>query len=154
MAAQRRGRGDTENEIDALGATEVQHLGCAVVAVGAEQDLDPRPVAADLAHQAAEEATHLPPGGPTRRAKQGGDGAALAVEHDDRLEAVFVVVGVEQPELLAAMGGIEGVVDVESDAAWRLVEAGAVEPDHGLAHPQQVTCPRQVLEPRDGRLRA
>ena len=52
------------------------------------------------------------------------------------------------------MDGIEGVVDVERDAAWHLAEAGAVEPDHGLAHAQQVTRPRQVLEPRDGRLRA
>jgi monoamine oxidase len=29
-----------------------------------------------------------------RRAQQGSDGVALTVEHDDRLEAVFIVVGV------------------------------------------------------------
>ena len=52
------------------------------------------------------------------------------------------------------MGGIESVVDVERDAAWHLAEAGAVEPDHGLAHAQQVTRSGQVLEPRDGQLRA
>ena len=40
----------------------------------------------------------------------------------------------EQAELLAAMDGIEGVVDVEGDAAWHLAEAVAVEADHGLAH--------------------
>ena len=114
------------------------------MAVGTEQDLDTGPVAADLAHQAAEEATHLPPGRPAGGAQQGGDGAALAVEHDDRLEAVFVVVGVEQAKLLAAMDGIEGVVDVKRDAPRHLAEAGAVEPDHGLAHAQQVARPRQV----------
>ena len=122
--------------------------------IGMEQDLDPWPGGADLAHKTAEKATHLPPRGPTRRAQQGGDGAALAVEHDDRLEAVCVVLGVGQPQLLAAVGSIEGVVDVEGDTAWHLAEAGVVEPDHGLAHAQQVTRPGQVLEPRDGRLRA
>ncbi len=45
------------------------------------------------------------------------------------------------------------VVDVEGNAAWHLAEAGAVEADHSLAHAQQLARPRQVLEPRDGRLR-
>ena len=36
--------------------------------------------------------------------------AALAVEHDDRLKAVFVVMRVEQPQLLAAVHRVEGVV--------------------------------------------
>ena len=35
-------------------------------------------------------------------AEKDGDEASLAVEHDDRLEAVFVVVGVEKPQLLPA----------------------------------------------------
>ncbi len=150
MAAQRRGRGHAENEIHTVGAAEIQHLGRAVVAVGTEQDLDPRPVAADLAHQAAEEATHLLPGRPARRTQQGGHRTALAVEHDDRLEAILVVVGVEQPQLLAAVHGVEGVVDIERDATRHLAEAGALECDHGLAHAQQVAWPRQVLEARDG----
>jgi hypothetical protein len=65
-----------------------------------------------------------------RRAGEAGrrDGAALAVDTRGSLESRIVVGSVEQPELLAAMGGIEGVVDVESDAAWHLVEAGAVSP--------------------------
>src|SRR5215213_289869 len=45
MTAQRRRRGNAENEIQALGAAEVEQLRCAVVAVRADQDLDPRPVA-------------------------------------------------------------------------------------------------------------
>ena len=45
------------------------------------------------------------------------------------------------------------VVDDEGNAAWHLAEAGAVEADHGLAHAQQLTRPRQVLEARDGRPR-
>src|SRR3954469_7084941 len=39
----------------------------------------------------------------------------LAIEHNDGLEPVFVVVGIEQPQLLAAVHGVEGVVDVEHD---------------------------------------
>jgi hypothetical protein len=68
MAAQRRRRGNAENEIQSLGAAEVEHLWCAVVAVRADQDLDPRPVAADGTHQAAEESPGFPPAGPLRRA--------------------------------------------------------------------------------------
>ena len=52
------------------------------------------------------------------------------------------------------MDGVEGVVDVEHDAARHLAEAGAVQPDHGAGHAQQGAHVRQVLEPRDGRLRA
>jgi hypothetical protein len=36
-------------------------------------------------------------------AKHGGDEATLTIEHDDRLKAVFVVMRIEQTQLLAAM---------------------------------------------------
>ena len=106
-----------------LGAAEVEHLGRAVVAVGADQDLHPGPVAADFTDQTAQEGAGLAPARPLGRAQHGGDEAPLAVEHHDRLEAVFVVVGVEQPQLLPAMDGVEGVVDVEHDALRHLPEA-------------------------------
>ncbi len=63
-------------------------------------------------------------------------------------------MGVEQPQLLAAMHGVERVVDVEHDAAWHLAEALAVVLDHRTPHPQQGAGVRQVLQARDGRLRA
>ncbi len=59
MAAQGRGGGDAEQEVDARRAAEIQHLRRAVVAVSADQDLDPRPVPADLADQAAQDAARL-----------------------------------------------------------------------------------------------
>ena len=64
------------------------------------------------------------------------------------------------------MDGVEGVVpphersswgpriDVERDPTRDLPETVAVEPDHGLAHAQQVAWPWQVLQARDGWLRA
>jgi len=63
-------------------------------------------------------------------------------------------VGVEQPQLLAVMHSIERVIDVEHDAARHLTEALAIVVDHGTPHAQQSTCIRQVLQTRDGRLRA
>ena len=64
--------------------------------------------------------------GPLGRPQHGRDEAALAVEHDHGLEAVFVIMGIEQPQLLAAVNGIEGVVDVEHELLRHLSERGAV----------------------------
>ena len=83
----------------------------------------------------------------------GGDEAAIAIEDDDRLEAVVVVVGVEQPQLLAAVHRIEGVVDIQRDPPRHLAERGAVEIDQGTAEAQQRPRIRRVLQSRDGRLR-
>ncbi len=52
------------------------------------------------------------------------------------------------------MDGVEGVVHVQDNATGHLAETGAVEPHHGAGHAQQDTNLRQVLEPRNGRLRA
>jgi hypothetical protein len=80
------------------------------------------------------------------------DEAALAVEHDDRLKAVLVIMGVEQRQLLAAVDGVERVVDVERDPFGNLGERAAIKIDHGAAHPHERTRVRQVLQPRDRRL--
>ena len=154
MLAQRGRRGDAEHVIEPLGAAEPQHLRRAVVAVGAQQDLDPRPVGAQRRDQAVQPEDDLASTRPTGGAQQGGDHAALAVEHHDGLEAVFIVVGVEQAKLLAAVHGVERVVDVEHDPARHLAEALAVVLHHGLPHAQQGVPVRQVLRPRHGRLRA
>ena len=112
-----------------------------------------RPVGADRPQQAAQKGADLLAARPLGRAKHGGDEAALAVEDDDRLKAVFVVMGIEQPQLLAAVDRIEGVVDVERDPLRDLAEGVAIKIDHGAAHAQQGARVRQVLQPRDGRLR-
>ena len=63
---------------------------------GAQQNFRPRPIGADGAQQAAQEALGLLSAGAPRRPQHGGDEAAGAVEHDDRLKTIFVVMRVEE----------------------------------------------------------
>ncbi len=123
------------------------------MAVGAQHDLGGGPVGADRPKQAAQQGADLLAGRPFSGTKHGGDEAALAVEHDDRLKAVFVVMGIEQPQLLAAVHRIERVVDVEDDALGHLREGLAVQIHHGATHAQQGAGIGQVLQARDRRLR-
>jgi hypothetical protein len=119
--------------------------GFAKVTVAAQHDLDARPASAQRREQASQPLHDLPPARPTRRAKHGCDHAAVAVEHHDRLEPVFIVMRVEQSELLAAMHGIESVVDVEHDAPWNATKTPAIVSNHGVAHAQQCARIGQVL---------
>lgn len=64
------------------------------------------------------------------------------------------MVRVEQAQLLPAVHGVERVVHVQHDPARHLAERRAVKVDHGPAHAQQRTRVGQVLQARDGRLRA
>jgi len=63
-------------------------------------------------------------------------------------------MGVEQPQLLAAVHRVERVVDIERDPFGNLGERLAIEVDHRPTHPQQDANVRQVLQSRDRRLRA
>ena len=65
------------------------------MAVGAQEDFGLRPTSADGAQQPAQERLDLLAAGSLGRTKHGGDETALAVEHDDGLKSVFVVVGVQ-----------------------------------------------------------
>src|SRR6204780_3744631 len=112
MPAQRRGRRDAEDIVEPVGATEVENLWRAIVAVAAHQDLYPRPVGANGAQQAAQKGLDLLAAGAFGRAQHSSDETALAIEHDDGLKAVFVVVRVEQAQLLAAVNRVERVVDI------------------------------------------
>jgi hypothetical protein len=153
MPAQCRGRRDAQNVIETVGPTPVENLGTAIVTVGAQQDLGLWPVGADCPQQAAQEGANLLAAGPFGGTKNGGDKAALAIEHDDRLKAVFVVMCIEQPQLLAAMNRVERVVDVERDPFGNPLEGLAIKIDHGAAHAQQAASIGQVFKTGDGRLR-
>jgi hypothetical protein len=66
---------------------------------------------------------------------------------------MFIVVGVEQLELLGAMGGIEGVIGIEHDPVRNLWERGTVLVDQRPGHAIEIRAGRKVLEPGHRRLR-
>ena len=45
-----------------------------------------------------------------RRTQHSGDETSLAIEQDDGLEAIFVMMSVEQAQLLSTTDSIEGVI--------------------------------------------
>ncbi len=136
MAAQHRVGGQAEQPIHPVGATPIEDFRGGIVAVGTQQDLDPGPSGADRTDEAAKEGADLTPARALARPQQRGHEAALAVEDDNRLEAVIVVIGVEQAQLLAAMHAVEGVVDIKDDALWHLPKRGAVLLDQRPAQAQ------------------
>ena len=146
MPAQCGGRRNAQDVIEIVGPTPVENLGTAIMTVGAQQDLGLRPVGADCAQQAAQEGANLLAAGPFGGTKNGGDEPALAIEHDDRLKAVFVVMRIEQPQLLPAMNRVERVVDVERDPFGNPLEGLAIKIDHGAAHAQQGASIGQVFK--------
>src|SRR6202041_1955049 len=96
MPARRRGRRDAEDVIEPVGATEVENLGSAIMAVAAHQNFGPGPIGTDRAQQAAQKGLDLLAAGPFGRAQHGGDEPALAIEYADGLKAMFVLVRVDQ----------------------------------------------------------
>ena len=154
MALQGEGRGEAEDVVETVRLAPVEDLRAGVVAVGADQDLHIRPVGADRPHQAAEKRPDLDAVWPFRRAQERRDEATILIEDDDRLEAILVIEGVEQPQLLPAVHRIEGIIDVEGDPPRHLAKRAAVEFDQGPGQTQQRSFVGQVLQPGDGRLRA
>ena len=110
-------------------------------------------VRADGAQQTAQKSLDLLAAGPLGGAQHGGDETALAIEHDNRLKTIFIVMRVEQSQLLAAMHGVKRVVDVQDDPLGDLVKRLAIKIDHASAHAQQSARVGQVFQPRDRRLR-
>ena len=93
MAAQCRGRRYAQDEVVPFRPAPVDDLGTAIVTIAAQQDLRPWPVGADRTQQAAQESPDFLAAGPFGRAQHGGDEATFAIEHDDGLEPIFVMLG-------------------------------------------------------------
>jgi hypothetical protein len=134
MLAQGGGGRHAENEVDTVGAAPVDDRRTAIMAVGPDQDPGVRPIAPDRPHQTAQVGADFCPTRPLGRPQNRTDEAAIAIEHHHRLEAVLVVMGIEQAKLLAAMHGIKRVVDIQHDPLRHLPEGGAVKIDHRPAH--------------------
>ena len=153
MAPQCRGRRDAQDEVVPAGTTPVDDLRAAIVAVAAQQDFGFRPVCVDRTHQTSQERPDFRALWPLGWTQNGGDEAAFPIEHDDGLEAILVIMGIEQAQLLAAMHGVKRVIDVDDNALGHGGEAVAIQIDHGPAHAQQRARIGQVFQTRDCRLR-
>jgi hypothetical protein len=68
-----------------------------------------------------------------------------------RREAAFIVVRIPERQLLAAISGVERVVDVE-DIALRRRHMGCELIDESARQPRRIRPRRRILETADGRL--
>jgi hypothetical protein len=118
--------GEAEDVADPVALAPGHGFGPGVVAVAADEDLDPGPAAANRFHDMPHDQGDL---GARRR-------LARPEDHRDRpacgrlvdvnwQEAAAIVMGVEQRELLAAVNPILGIVDIEHDPLRQLSEAVA-----------------------------
>ena len=108
--------------------------------VAPKQDARLRPALADMPRQPAQMSANLDAGRRLARTQHDGDGSIpVGVVDMDRQEATFVVVRIEQRELLMPLHDIERVVDVEGDRRGRafirvhpLVDERIAQPDRVL----------------------
>ena len=87
--------------------------------------------------------------GPARRAQKGPDEPPLAIEYNNGLKAILVVIGIEQAQLLMAMHRVERIIDIKHDPPGRACKRLAVKTHHIMPHPDQRARIGQVLHPRD-----
>lgn len=86
-------------------------------------------------------------------AQHGGQGVAgEAVEDEKRMEHVLAVEAVEEGELLAAVGGIVGGIDVDDDQAPGAGVGGDVGFDEEFGNTDQLFSGDAVFEPAQGGL--
>src|SRR5205823_9696515 len=137
MAPQRHIGGQAQHPIHPVLAAPIEDFRAGVMAVRPQEDLDPGPMGTDRADETAQKGTDLVPARPLARPQQRSHEPPLAVKDDNRLEAIIIVKGVEQAQLLAAMHSVEGVVDIEDYALGHAPERGAVLLDQRPAEAQQ-----------------
>ena len=107
-----------EDVIDAVLLAESHRLGAGVMAVAPEGDARGGPAPADVPNQTTQVRSHLGalrrPAGPQKHRDWT---AALGVVDVDRQKAVFVVVRVEERQLLTAMRHVDRIVNVKRHRA-------------------------------------
>jgi hypothetical protein len=79
--------------------------------------------------------------------------AALGVVDMDRQKAVFIIVGVEQRQLLTAMHHVDRVVNVQRDRARRALVTVHPQIDKRIARSDHLAQIGGILQPGKGRLR-
>ena len=116
MASQCRGWRDAEDVIEAIGATPIENLGPAIVAVGPCSRISVlgQCERGSRATGALRKGLISLPLGRLAGRSTAVTKRLFAVEHDDRLKSVFVVVGVEQPQLLTTVETASNVSSMSS----------------------------------------
>ncbi len=107
--------GEADGVVDVLPLAEGHELLAGVGGVGADEDLDAGPAAADERDDAPKPLGDALGGVGVAGARDGGQGV-VAAEDVQGQEAVVVVVAVEEAALLAAVDLDVGAVDVEDEA--------------------------------------
>ena len=116
FSGERLGTRQTEDIIDTIVLAPTHRLGPSIVPVATERNSRLVPSRADMPYEAAQMGTHLDAARRLAGPQHDRDGPALLGVIDvDRQEAAFVIMSVEQRELLMAVDDIAGVVDVERD---------------------------------------
>jgi len=110
------------------------------------------PVSADRPDGTAQMGTDLATTRAFGPAQDSGHETTLVIEHHNRLESVFIVMRVEQPQFLLSVNGIEGVVEVEHDLRRHCPERAAIQADHGMTHGQKHAPIGQALQAAERRL--
>ncbi len=141
MVAQGRGRRHLEHEIDAVRPAPVDNERATTMAVAADQNVRLRPVGTGGPQEAAQMSTDFTAARPLGGSQDKGDEASVTVEHHDGPKTVVGVVSIEEPKPLAAVNGIERVVDVKHDPLRHRCERGTVKVHHCLTPLSSKQCP-------------
>jgi hypothetical protein len=124
------------------------------MAVAAQGDTRVGPAAANVPNQAAQMRPYLNAARHLAGPQDHGDRpAALGVVHMDRQKAVFVIIGVEQRQLLTAMHHVDRVIDVQRDRARRTLVTAHPKIDKRIAQSDHLAQIGGILQAGEGRLR-
>ena len=153
VGMQRPVAGKPEHVIDLVGLAPCHNLGAAIMTVAAQRDAGFGPVRLDTPVQSADMAGDLGArrrlaGAQQHRHRPAGGG----VVDMERQEAALSVMAIPERQLLAAVDDVDRLVDVERYRRRRLWITGAVEVDHDVHHPHQLTGCRGILPAAHRRL--
>src|SRR5271157_3844002 len=130
--------GQTEDVVHTMLLAPVHGLSPAIMSVATNGDACVRPVQSDTPHQPAQMGAHLLAIWCLPRAQDGQHAmAGVGVIDMNRQEAPFVIMGIEQRQLLMAVHGVCGIVDIECDPLWRSPVTLAPQVHHGARQSDQ-----------------
>src|SRR5712671_8091650 len=130
FSGERLGTGQTEDVVDAVVLAPTHRLRPSIVPVATERNSRLVPSRADVPYQATQMGTHLDTARRLAGPQHDRHGPALLRVVDvDRQKAAFVIMSVEQRELLMAVDDIAGIIDVERDGC-RLARVATPQSGH------------------------